>query len=288
LKPGASSGPVVRPAAESRSARLTEVDEVGVKNRHRIQFPVADVRELCQDEVYFYLETAESREKIRLHEYDRIFAVPGLYEQVVYDRLKCQSPTTVVEVLRYSVSQSQQQFNGLRVLDLGAGNGMVGEELKKFGVSRLVGADIIREARDATERDRPGIYDAYYVMDFSSLTDDEREELRAWSLDSLVCVAALGFGDIPAAAFLEAFNMIAKSGWIAFNIKETFLDRSDDSGFSRLIRELLFSKYLDLYHLQRYRHRFSIEGEPLYYFALGGKKNADVPPAFVDGIGLSA
>ena len=259
-----------------------------MKNRHRIQFPVADVRELCQDEVYFYLETAESREKIRLHEYDRIFAVPGLYEQVVYDRLKCQSPTTVVEVLRYSVSQSQQQFNGLRVLDLGAGNGMVGEELKKFGVSRLVGADIIREARDATERDRPGIYDAYYVMDFSSLTDDEREELRAWSLDSLVCVAALGFGDIPAAAFLEAFNMIAKSGWIAFNIKETFLDRSDDSGFSRLIRELLFSKYLDLYHLQRYRHRFSIEGEPLYYFALGGKKNADVPPAFVDGIGLSA
>jgi len=259
-----------------------------VKNRHRIQFPVADVRELCQDEVYFYLETAESREKIRLHEYDRIFAVPGLYEQVVYDRLKCQSPTTVVDVLRYSVSQSQQQFNGLRVLDLGAGNGMVGEELKKFGVSRLVGADIIREARDATERDRPGIYDAYYVMDFSSLTDDEREELRAWSLDSLVCVAALGFGDIPAAAFLEAFNMIAKSGWIAFNIKETFLDRSDDSGFSRLIRELLFSKYLDLYHLQRYRHRFSIEGEPLYYFALGGKKNADVPPAFVDEIGLSA
>lgn len=259
-----------------------------MKNRHRIQFPVADVRELCQDEVYFYLETAESREKIRLHEYDRIFAVPGLYEQVVYDRLKCQSPTTVVDVLRYSVSQSQQQFNGLRVLDLGAGNGMVGEELKKFGVSRLVGADIIREARDATERDRPGIYDAYYVMDFSSLTDDEREELRAWSLDSLVCVAALGFGDIPAAAFLEAFNMIAKSGWIAFNIKETFLDRSDDSGFSRLIRELLFSKYLDLYHLQRYRHRFSIEGEPLYYFALGGKKNADVPPAFVDEIGLSA
>ena len=107
--------------------------------RYRIQFPPADVRELCQDEVYFYLLDGESKEKIRLHDYDRIFAVPGLYEQVVYERLKCVSPKTVVEVLRRSVSQAQQSLNELRVLDLGAGNGMVGDELKKHGVSRLVG-----------------------------------------------------------------------------------------------------------------------------------------------------
>ena len=101
--------------------------------RHRIQFPPADVRELCQDEVYFYLLDGESREKIRLHDYDRIFAVPGLYEQVVYERLKCVSPTKVVDVLSRSVSQAQQSLNELRVLDLGAGNGMVGDELKKHG-----------------------------------------------------------------------------------------------------------------------------------------------------------
>jgi predicted TPR repeat methyltransferase len=219
--------------------------------RHRIQFPPADVRELCQDEVYFYLLEGKSREKIRLHEYDRIFGIPGLYEQVVYDRLKCQSPATVVEVLRYAVSQSNQRLNELRVLDLGAGNGMAGEELKKQGVSRLIGVDIIPEAQAATERDRPEVYDAYYVMDFSNLGDHERDELSSWSPDCLISVAALGFGDIPAQAFLEAFNLIGKEGWIAFNVKETFLDRSDDSGFSQLIRELIFSGYLDLYHLQR-------------------------------------
>jgi hypothetical protein len=98
----------------------------------------------------------------------------------------------------------------------------------------------------------------------------------------------LGFGDIPARAFLEAFNMVGKNGFVAFNIKETFLDRSDDSGFSQLVRELIFSEYLDLYHLQRYRHRFSIEGEPLYYFALGGRKTADVPPTFLEALDLSA
>ncbi|MCP4007865.1 MAG: class I SAM-dependent methyltransferase [bacterium] len=256
--------------------------------RHRIQFPSADVRELCQDEVYFYLLDGDSREKIRLHDYQRIFEIPGLYEQVVYERLKCQSPATVVRVLRDAVSQSLQQPNELRVLDLGAGNGMAGDELKKLGISRLVGVDIIPAAQAATERDRPGVYDAYYVMDFCSLSDHERDELKSWSCDGLISVAALGFGDIPAQAFLEAFNMIGKDGWVAFNVKETFLDRSDDSGFSQLIRELIFSEYLDLYHLQRYRHRFSIEGEPLYYFALGGKKTADVPPSFTDSLDLSA
>ena len=256
--------------------------------RHRIQFPPADVRELDQDEVYFYLLDGDLKEKVRLHDYDRIFALPGLYEQVVYERLKCQSPATVAEVLRYSVSQSRQQLNGLRVLDLGAGNGMVGEELKNHGISRLVGVDITPVARVAAERDRPGVYDTYYVMDFCNLTDSDRSELESWSCDCLVSVAALGFGDIPAQAFLEAFNIIETDGWVAFNVKETFLDRSDDSGFSQLIRELIFSEYLDLYHLQRYRHRFSIEGEPLYYFALGGKKIADVSPSFVDSLRLPA
>lgn len=124
--------------------------------RHLIQFPAADVRGLGQDQVYFYLGDRGSREKVRLHDYDRIFEVPGLYEQVVYGRLKCQSPATVVDVLRYATSQSHQRLNELRVLDLGAGNGMVGEELRKQGVSRLIGVDIISEARAATERDRPG------------------------------------------------------------------------------------------------------------------------------------
>jgi hypothetical protein len=237
---------------------------------------------LCQDEVYFYLLDTGSREKIRLHDYGRIFAVPGLYEQVVYDRLKCQSPATVVDVLRYAVSLSHQHVHELRVLDLGAGNGMVGDELNKLGVSRLIGVDIIPEAQAATERDRPGVYDAYYVMDFSRLSDDQRCELNSWSLNCLMSVAALGFGDIPARAFLEAFNLIGTDGWVAFNIKETFLDHSDTSGFSQLIREMIFSEYMDLYYLRRYRHRLSVEGEPLYYFALGGRKTADVPPSLAD------
>jgi len=77
-------------------------------------------------------------------------------------------------------------------------------------------------------------------------------------------------------------KLVRTDGWLAFNIKETFLDHTEHTGFSRLVRELIFSKYLDIYHLERYRHRLSIEGNPLYYFAVTAKKNADVPVEWMD------
>jgi len=254
--------------------------------RQRIQFPKSGSPSLSQDEAYFYLQGSGGQRKIRFHDYAEIYQVQGLYEQVFYDRLKCTSPCKVTSILESSVIQSQDNFSELRVLDLGAGNGMMGEELKKHGVSRLIGVDIISEAYEATVRDRPGLYDAYYVDDFSELDEEKREEIASWQCDCMVTVAALGFGDIPTKAFIEAFNIIKNEGWVAFNIKETFLDNSDETGFSIMIRELIFSEYLDVYHIERYRHRLSIEGEPLFYFAIAGRKNADVSSEFIASKGI--
>lgn len=175
-----------------------------------------------------------------------------------------------------------QVCSELRVLDLGAGNGMMAEELRKLGVSRIVGADIIEEAKIAAYRDRPNVYDDYSLADFTSLNSGEISGLEEWNFDCLTSVAALGFGDIPAAAFLQAIHLISENGWVAFNIKETFLDRSDDSGFSVFIRELIFSKYLDIHHLQLYTHRLSMEGVPLKYFALSGRLVKQVPKDFLE------
>jgi SAM-dependent methyltransferase len=253
-----------------------------MEKRHRIQFPSQEASQLGQDEVYFYLHEEDNKRKIRFHDYNEIYKVPGLYEQLFYERLKCHSPRKVADILKSSVAQLHENFSELRVLDFGAGNGMMGDELKKFGPSRLVGVDIIPEAEMATERDRPGVYDAYFVEDFCKLNEERRENIASWSFDCLTTVAALGFGDIPPKAFIEAFNIIQSQGWVAFNIKETFFNSTDTSGFSRLVRELIFSEYLDLYHLERYRHRLSIEGKPLYYFALAGRKNADIPADFLN------
>ena len=257
-----------------------------MQKRHRIQFPKAESLSLQQDESYFYLQESSKQRKIRFHDYDEIYQIPGLYEQLFYDRLKCTSPVKVTSILEAAVRQSNDNFSELRVLDLGAGNGMMGEELKKNGVSRLVGVDIIDEAYDATIRDRPGIYDAYYVEDFTSLNADKKEEIISWQCDCMVTVAALGFGDIPVKAFIEAFNIIKSEGWVAFNIKDSFFDTTDDSGFSKMIRELTFSKYLDVYYIERYRHRLSIDGEPLYYFAIVARKKFDVPDEFLKFKGI--
>lgn len=252
--------------------------------RHRIQFPPAGCHDLGQHEAFFFVvdEASGKKKKFRLHDYDHIYSRPGLYEQLFYDRLKCSSPAKVAGILHQTLSAVGQHVTELRVLDLGAGNGMMGEALKGQGVARLIGVDIIPEARDAAYRDRPGLYDDYYVMDFTQLTDEQAETLDDWSIDCLTSVAALGFGDIPPAAFMQGLRFVQTGGWVAFNIKETFLDASDNTGFSRLIRELIFSEYLDVFHLERYRHRLSMEGLPLFYYALVGRKAGEIPGDFLE------
>ena len=252
-----------------------------MNKRHSVLFPKNELSDTNQSESYFYLQGTSNNRKLLFHDYDEIYQIPGLYEQIFYDRLKCTSPTKVTAILESSIKQSPDNFTELRVLDLGAGNGMMGEELKKRGISRLIGVDIIPEAYEALIRDRPGVYDAYYVEDFCKLSKEKREEIESWQCDCMVTVAALGFGDIPTEAFVTAFNIIKNEGWIAFNIKDTFLDASDETGFSKLIRELIFSKYLDVYHIERYRHRLSIDGEPLHYFAVAGRKNAAISQEFL-------
>jgi SAM-dependent methyltransferase len=246
--------------------------------RYRVEFPPPSEESPDQNEAYFYLADGEDRSKVRFHDYAEIYRRRGLYEQLFYDRLKCKSPSKVAEVLNQAVTKAQESPSELRVLDLGAGNGMVGEVLAARGVSRLVGVDIIEAAKEATIRDRPGIYDHYYVTDFCALEEYERVELETWSFNCLVSVAALGFGDIPPKAVAEAMDLIQVGGWIAFNIKDSFLDASDSSGFSSMVRQLIFSEYLDLHHLERYQHRLSIDGTPLNYFAIVGRKVADELP----------
>src|SRR3546814_10242183 len=79
-------------------------------------------------------------------------------------------------------------------------------------------------------------------------------------------------------------------GWIAFNIKETFLGESDSSGFALFVKHLIAGEFMQLHHLERYRHRISIEGNPLYYYAVIGRKLAPLreewPPPRGPGVGV--
>ncbi|TWT39863.1 Trans-aconitate 2-methyltransferase [Thalassoglobus neptunius] len=252
-----------------------------MQKRYQIQFPPQQSHHLGQDEVTFLLTEDGQEKKIRFHDYDEIYLRPGLYEQIFYERLKCSSPERVGKILNDAMGEIGENLTELRVLDLGAGNGIMGEVLKRYGVARLVGADIIPQAKQAAYRDRPDVYDEYYVADFTDLNEEQLRDLDDWSINCLTSVAALGFGDIPYGAFFQALQLVRPGGWVAFNIKESFLDHEDNSGFSRLIRQLIFSKYLNLHHLEKYRHRLSMEGVPLYYFALVAQKKFEIPNDFL-------
>jgi SAM-dependent methyltransferase len=254
------------------------------RRNYRVKFPVTEPHQLHQDEAYFVLTENGQDVTLRFHDYKELYKRVGLYEQLYYQRLKCTSPQKVSEILAKVLDANRVEMSELRVLDVGAGNGMVGECLLAQGVARVIGVDICQEAYDACERDRPGIYDAYYVTDLRRLDEAMEQDLRAWRIDCLTCVAALGFGDIPIKAFAAAFNLVQPEGWVAFNVKETFLQESDPSGFSRLVKSLLLTDALEVHHLERYRHRISIDGRPLFYYAVVGKKKSDIPDRLLSTI----
>jgi predicted TPR repeat methyltransferase len=238
-----------------------------------------------QDGEWCEIETPEGRRRIRFHDYDEIFAIPGLYEQLFYDVLECRSPQTVCALRDDKLHEAGADAGELTVFDVGAGNGMVGEELARLGAGSIVGVDIIEEAAVATRRDRPHVYDDYFVLDLTRIPDGARDRLEQKAFNCLTSVAALGFGDIPPRAFAEAHNLVADGGWIAFTIKEDFLGADDGTGFSRLVERMLDAGTLELRGRRRYRHRLSTAGDPLHYVAMVAQKRADVPPAWTDQLG---
>ena len=249
------------------------------KRLDEIDHPIKDIHipkhfgdEPDQDEEWCEVVTNGKKQRIRFHDYDEVFGIPGLYEKLFYDTLECCSPGYVVNLLEDVAEEWDASLESFKVLDVGAGNGMVGDELRHRGVNKVVGVDIIDEAKDAALRDRPGVYADYRVADLTRLSKTDEEALQQHKLNCLTTVAALGYGDIPPMAFLKALDLINTPGWAAFNIKEDFLLESDQSGFSRLIRRLIQQDYIQPQCYRRYRHRISIAGEPLYYIAMIAKK----------------
>ena len=157
----------------------------------------------------------------------------------------------------------------------------MGEILKQNGVNLIVGIDVVPEAAMAARRDRPGVYDQYFIEDLRNLTSNTRGALEAKALNCLITSGALGFGDIPVPAFAAGYNLIAVDGWIAFNIKEDFIEESDSTGFSDLVKGMLDRGIFDLRVRHRYCHRLSVDGRPLYYVAVVGVKTATIPQALI-------
>jgi hypothetical protein len=221
------------------------------------------------EERFVLTRDGESREVV-LHDYATVYSVPGLYEEVVQHRLQCASPATVADALVEAGATLGLAPADLRAFDLGAGNGVVGEEMTARGVTVVVGADGIGEARDAAHRDRPGMYAHYLVgerlesAEVAALVRDER-------LTALVAAGAVGEGHVPVDALAELWSTFPSGSVIALTLKDGGPETGDHdvSDVEALLAGLDDTTVVVR---RRFRHRFSMAGAELYYLVLAAVK----------------
>lgn len=210
-------------------------------------------------------------ERFRLHEYARVYAIAGLYEEVVQRRLRCASPSKLAELLVRCAGATGLQAGDLAVFDLGAGNGVMGEELRARGVGTLVGSDNIPAARDAALRDRPGLYAEYLVGDTDDLPQVP-ELIREHALNGLVAAGALGLGHISADSFHRLWSAFPAEAWFAVSLHEK-LAEPGASDFGDYLAG--FERRRDggeIVMRERFRHRLTMAGDPISYLAIVARK----------------
>lgn len=202
-------------------------------------------------------------EELRLHEYARVYSVPGLYERIVHEQLGCGSPDQIASMLATQVDRAGWDRDAVRVIDLAAGNGISGEALRAHGLRPVLGTDIVPAAREAALRDRPGVYDAYLTLDLLTLSESDRAALRVLDANALACVAPVGTGSgqLPPGALASAVRLLAADALVAYMHDPNF--GIDDEVTARLWADSLgpgvSARELER---RRYLHRRTVGGRP--------------------------
>jgi SAM-dependent methyltransferase len=206
---------------------------------------------------------------VRLHEYERVYAVPGLYEYVVQERLQCRSPQVAAESFLRAAAGRGLDPGSMTVLDVGAGTGLVGELVRRGGVARVVGVDLLPAARAASLRDRPGVYADYVVGDFL-LGDALREALRPYAFGGLVSAGAFGGTHATPQALINALAVLSPGALVTFTIHERWMDELDPDGFGVAVARLVADGALVVTERTRFQHRVTTTGEPIFYHLITG------------------
>lgn len=151
-----------------------------------------------------------------LHDYAALYAVPGLYEAVYVEHLRGGSPALLAAALAQAVPPDERPHR--RVLDVGAGTGVVGEHLGAAGFPPVWAVDLEPESPRAVLRDRPGCHRGARALDLLALTADDRAWLAAVAPDVVTVAGAVGFGHLPAAAFAVLADRLPAGGLLAVTV----------------------------------------------------------------------
>jgi hypothetical protein len=204
-------------------------------------------------------------EELRLHDYDRLYALPGVYEQIVQERLGCRSPDEITSMLAAAFARIGWDASEARVFDVAAGNGVSGEALAAAGLRPVIGTDIVPSARVAALRDRPGLYDDYLTLDLLALTPEQRVAVTGGRCNVLSCVAPVGdhASQLPTAALVAAAGLLAPDALVGY-MHDPTLGVPDPVTQQLWIAGLGGRGRITAEELQRrrYLHRYTINGQP--------------------------
>ena len=200
-------------------------------------------------------------EEVALHDYARVYALPGVYEQIVQEDLGCRSPDHVATMLAGAVQALGRAPSDTRVIDIAAGNGISGEALRAAGMDVVLGTDIVPEAREAALRDRPGAYDEYLTLDLTALSDDQAAHLRSLGANAVTCVAPVGTaaGTVPPQVISSVCRLLSGEPLVVTLHDPRFGE--PDPLNERFFATEVGAEATLLDH-ERYLHRFLVTGAP--------------------------
>jgi hypothetical protein len=210
-------------------------------------------------------DSGGEEEVVHLHDYERLYRVPGLYEHIVQDLLGCRSPQVAVDGLARAFAELGVDPVGVVLLDMGAGTGLVGELARELGVSEIIGLDALAAARAASLRDRPGVYRDYLIGDLAAGDPRLLADIRRHRPNALISAGAMGGTHAPPAALFNALSTLPAGSPVVFTIDERWMQTDGPGGYQAAVEGLLDSGELRLIARSRFQHRVSTTGEPIYY-----------------------
>lgn len=196
-----------------------------------------------------------------MHDYAALYAEPGLYERVFYDELGMRSTVEVSRLFAATLAELHHD--------------PAEQRLRELGVGHVVGLDLEPAAREAAERDRPGLYDDYLVGDLTAWSEERLADTRGYDLTALVAHAAIGVGHVPPLALERALGLIAPGGLFAFAVAPPLLPGAIDApteaaGYHELLADLLERRGEELAR-HAYVHRLRGDGSEDLAVALVGR-----------------
>lgn len=225
-------------------------------------------------EEYFFLTKDGTEKKVMLQDYETLYSMPYFYENLAYNYLNYQSPGVLFSMLKAYLQKNHLSAASLKVLEIGAGSGLMGKKLNELGVDSITAIDLIEDAAIAAQRDYPGVYQAYFVDDMSRMSESTTQCLDSAYFNCLVCCSALSH--IPTKAFTGMFNLLALDSLVVFNIaKEDWEDKSD-LGFTGRHPWLKNPEVFVLNFDKYYVHRKRTNGSAIDYVALIGLKTGQI------------